>query len=284
MSPATSFSSVSKKTRVPSAETPPNATKNGAVPTGGTGGDQRRRPARALVDVGLRVGVGGQQLLVGLEEHAASRHARSRGRSRRSRRSHPATRWRSASSPRRRARTRRTRRPCRPPSAARRSRRRPACRRRTPRRRRRRRLRCPPVDPVESSVVVPPRRSYRSNAASVSPLTSCSSVSKNARLPSADVASKNASATPFPPDGPSEMWSLAEWFAPAPAARAASATSAATDTTSSRTVAPHLSTPSPCCGPPSPRSGRSRANKYKRQLYVKDANTVRISAICGNNS
>ena len=61
-------------------------------------------------------------------------------------------------------------------------------------------------------------------------------MSKNARLPSADVASKNASATPFPPDGPREMWSLAEWFAPAPAASAASATSAATDTTSSLTL------------------------------------------------
>ena len=38
-------------------------------------------------------------------------------------------------------------------------------------------------------------------------------------LPSVDVASKNASAAPFPPVGPSEMWSLAEWFAPAAAAR-----------------------------------------------------------------
>jgi hypothetical protein len=44
----------------------------------------------------------------------------------------------------------------------------------------------PPAGPVDSSVVVPPARSYTSPALSVSEATSCSSVVKNTPAPSAD--------------------------------------------------------------------------------------------------
>ena len=107
---------------------------------------------------------------------------------------------------------------------------------RTPRRRRRRTRRCPRWARSRAAWSCRPgarrgrswRRCPRPRAARPCRRTT--------RLPSADVASKNTSATPLPPVGPTEMCSFAEWFAPAPAASAASAASAATDTASSRTL------------------------------------------------
>ena len=78
-------------------------------------------------------------------------------------------------------------RPCRPPRATRR------CRRRPPSRPGRSPPKItwngplPPAGPVDISVVVPLKRSYRSCVVSVSPDTSCSEVRKNTRVPSARV-------------------------------------------------------------------------------------------------
>ena len=60
----------------------------------------------------------------------------------------------------------------------------------------------PPAGPVDISVVVPLKRSYRSCVVSVSPDTSCSEVRKNTRVPSAEFAANEAPKAPFPPAGP----------------------------------------------------------------------------------
>ena len=50
----------------------------------------------------------------------------------------------------------------------------------------------PPDDPVETSAVAPPERSYTSACESVSPAVSRSAVWKNTRAPSAETPSKKA--------------------------------------------------------------------------------------------
>jgi hypothetical protein len=57
----------------------------------------------------------------------------------------------------------------------------------------------PPVDPIDSNVVVPPARSYTSMNASVSPATRDSLVWNTTRDPSPEAASKVAGNVPLPP-------------------------------------------------------------------------------------
>ena len=175
-----------------------------AVPARRAGGDQRGGPARALVHVIEDVGVGRDQLLVGLEDDAGAVGRDSPERDEERRRSHRRGRWRPGLSSRPSAR----RRPVSESVSAARSFSSVSKNTRLPSREIAWKVTScapfPPGEPVEISVVAPPARSYTSNAASVSAAVSFSSVSKKARVPSADTAAKKMSKAPLPPVDPVE--------------------------------------------------------------------------------
>ena len=109
------------------------------------------------------------------------------------------------------------------------------------------------------------------------PATSDSSVSKNARRRPRRRSRRTRPRPRCRPVGPIETWSLAEWFAPAPAAHGGERHQCREQTPRAavRCASPLPLPPSRTAARALPWSRRgSRANKYKQQLYVKNAGTV----------